>query len=99
MFLGKMQNTINDNQILQKEVELLKSDVLFNNVVSRLNLETSIYAEGEILTQDLYRSAPFEVIIYNLKDSSMIDKRIDLKLIVKKYSFVNKRKEYRSETN
>ena len=38
------QNTINDNQILQKEVELLKSDVLFNNVISRLNLETSIYA-------------------------------------------------------
>ena len=26
--LGNGQNTINDNQILQKEVELLKSDVL-----------------------------------------------------------------------
>ena len=55
MFWVKRKNTINDNQILQKEVELLKSDVLFNNVISRLNLETSIYAEGEILTQDLYR--------------------------------------------
>ena len=81
---GNGQNTINDNQILQKEVELLKSDVLFNNVISRLNLETSIYAEGEILTQDLYRSAPFEIIIYNLKDSNIIDKRIDLKFISNK---------------
>ena len=78
------QNTINDNQILQKEVELLKSDVLFGKVISRLNLETSIYVEGEILTQDLYRSAPFEIIVYNLKDSSIIDKRIDLKLISNK---------------
>ena len=83
MFLGKMTKLLMDNQILDKELELLKSDVLFNKVVSRLNLETSIYAEGEILTQDLYRSAPFEVIIYKLKDSSIVNKRIDLKLIGK----------------
>ena len=65
---------LKDNQILEKELELLKSDVLFNKVVSRLNLETSIYAEGEILTQDLYRSAPFEIIIYKLKDSSIVNR-------------------------
>ena len=81
--LGKNDEALKDNQILDKELELLKSDVLFNKVVSRLNLETSIYAEGEILTQDLYRSAPFEVIIYKLKDSSIVNKRIDLKLIGK----------------
>ena len=81
--LGKNDQALKDNQILDKELELLKSDVLFNKVVSRLNLETSIYAEGEILTQDLYRSAPFEVIIYKLKDSSIVNKRIDLKLIGK----------------
>ena len=37
--------------------------------------------KGEILTKDLYRSAPFEVIIYKLKDSSILNKRIDLKLV------------------
>lgn len=84
VFGNSDQNTLKDNQILQKELELLKSDVLFKNVISRLNLETSIFAEGEILTQDLYRQAPFEVIIYKLKDSSIIDKRIDLKLVDKK---------------
>ena len=75
------RSAMKDDQILSKEVELLKSDVLFKKVVSRLNLETSIYAEGEILTKDLYRSAPFEVIIYKLKDSSILNKRIDLKLV------------------
>ena len=44
-------SAMKDDQILSKEVELLKSDVLFKKVVSRLNLETSIYAEGEILTE------------------------------------------------
>ena len=81
------QNSLKDDQILEKELELLKSDVLFNKVISRLNLETSIYAEGEILTQDLYRSAPFEIIIYKLKDSSIIDQRIDLELIDKYLQF------------
>ena len=74
-------NIIQDDQVLSKEVELLRSDVLFKKVISRLNLETSIYAEGEILTKDLYRTAPFEIIIYKLKDSSIINKRIDLKLV------------------
>ncbi len=45
------RSAMKDDQILSKEVELLKSDVLFKKVVSRLNLETSIYAEGEILTE------------------------------------------------
>jgi tyrosine-protein kinase Etk/Wzc len=77
------KNLPKDNQVLEKELELLKSDVLFQKVISRLNLETSIYAEGEILTQDLYRQAPFEIIIYKLKDSSIVDKRIDLRLVGK----------------
>ena len=67
-----------DEKVLSKETELLKSDVLFQNVISNLNLETSIFAEGEILTQDLYKSAPFEIIIYEIKDSSIYNKRIDM---------------------
>ncbi len=68
---------------MSKEIELLKSDVLFDQAISRLNLEISMFAEGEILTQDLYRSAPFEIIVYALNDSSLIDKRVDLKLTEK----------------
>jgi len=74
-------NIVKDDRVLSKEVELLKSDVLFGKVLSQLNIETSIYAEGDILTQNLYRSAPFEVIIYKLTDSSLINQRIDVKLI------------------
>ena len=73
------ESLISDKNILSTEIELLKSDVLFSKAISKLNLETSIFAEGEILTQDLYRTAPFEIIIYKLSDSSLIDKRIDIK--------------------
>ena len=69
-----------DKNILSKEIALLKSDVLFSKAISNLNLETSIYAEGEMLTKDLYRTAPFEIIIYELKDSSLVGNRIDINL-------------------
>ena len=71
------------DKLLSKEVELLKSDVLFAQAIQSLNMETSIFAEGEVLTKDLYRSAPFEILIYNITDSSLISKRIDLKSIEK----------------
>ena len=67
------------DKLLSKEVELLKSDVLFAQAIQSLNMETSIFAEGEVLTKDLYRSAPFEILIYHITDSSLISKRIDLK--------------------
>ena len=69
-----------DKNILSKEVELLKSDVLFTQAIQSLNMETSIFAEGEVLTKDLYRTALFEILIYSLFDSTLIGKRIDLKI-------------------
>ena len=33
-----------------------------------------------MLTKDLYRTAPFEIIIYKLKDSSLVGNRIDINL-------------------
>jgi capsule polysaccharide export protein KpsE/RkpR len=69
---------VEDKGMLSKEIELLRSDVLFSRAIKKLNLETSIFAEGEILTKDLYRTAPFEIIVYNLNDSSLIEKPIDI---------------------
>ena len=63
---------------LSKEIELLRSDVLFKKSIQNLQLETSIFSEGKVITKDLYRSAPFEIIIYRLSDSSLYGKRIDL---------------------
>ena len=69
---------VEDKSMLSKEIELLRSDMLFSRAIRKLNLETSIFAEGEILTKDLYRTAPFEIIIYSLNDSSLIEKPIDI---------------------
>ena len=69
-----------DKSMLSKEIELLRSDVLFSKAIGKLNLETSIYAEGEILTKDLYRSAPFEIIVFELNDSSLIEQPISINI-------------------
>jgi len=74
------ENTIENNTDLSKEIELLRSEVLFNRAISNLQLQTSIFSEGKVVTRDLYRSAPFEIIVYRFSDSTMCNKRIDLSL-------------------
>ena len=75
------QNTlIQQSTDLSKEIELLRSDVLFKKSINNLQLETSIYSEGKVVTKDLYRSAPFEIIIYRFSDSSLAGKRIDIEI-------------------
>jgi uncharacterized protein involved in exopolysaccharide biosynthesis len=73
---------------LSKEIELLRSDVLFKKSIQNLQLETSIFSEGKVVTKDLYRSAPFEIIIYRLSDSSLYGKRIDLEIEINKIKMI-----------
>jgi len=65
---------------LSKEVELLKSDVLFSQMLKKLNLNISIFSEGQLLTKDLYGFSPFTIIAFELKDSSLCGTRINLNI-------------------
>jgi capsular exopolysaccharide synthesis family protein len=65
---------------LSKEVELLRSDVLFSQMLKKLNLNISIFSEGQLLTKDLYGFSPFTIIAYDLKDSTLCGSRIDLSI-------------------
>lgn len=63
---------------ISKEVELLKSDVLFSQMLKKLNLNISMFSEGQLLTKDLYGFSPFTIIAYNLKDSTLCGTKINL---------------------
>lgn len=58
------------SQNIQSEIEVIGSRPLMARVVQRLNLQFSITAIGRVRDQNVYRQAPFEIQVYELKDSS-----------------------------
>jgi tyrosine-protein kinase Etk/Wzc len=62
-------------------VELLRSELLFDKALSALNLNVSLYARGEILTEEKYLSSSFNVQPYDLYDSTLINKEIQVTCI------------------
>ena len=82
----KVKEVLGDKRIAQastdlsKEVEFLRSDVLFDAVLKQLNMNISLFSEGKLLTKDLYGNAPFSITVYSLYDSSICGKRIDISL-------------------
>lgn len=55
---------------IAKDVELLKSKLLFKRALNTLPLEVSYYNQGKILTYELYKLSPFKV-VYEIKDSTI----------------------------
>jgi len=55
---------------IQNEIEILKSRPLMVRVVNALNLQTSYYALGKIVTKDIYKQGPFLLEAQQLVDSS-----------------------------
>lgn len=80
----KVKDVLGDKGIVQastdlsKEVEFLRSDVLFDAVLKQLNMNVSLFSEGKLLTKDLYGNSPFSIILHSMRDSSFCGKRIDL---------------------
>jgi len=70
----KVKDVLGDKGIVQastdlsKEIEFLRSDVLFDAVLKQLNMNVSLFSEGKLLTKDLYGNAPFSIVIYSLYD-------------------------------
>jgi len=64
---------------LSEDVELLRSSYLIEKALKNLNLNVSYFAEGDILTEEKYLHSPYHITLLELKDSSMINKKIFLK--------------------
>lgn len=58
---------------MSSEVELLKSQLLFNKAIASLNLHVSLFSKGAVLTEEKYKSSVFNVQPYELKDSALVD--------------------------
>src|SRR5690554_3856341 len=58
---------------IAKEIELLRSQVLFEKAIADLPLQVSHFAKGEFLTERRYKQGSFEVKALLLKDSSLCD--------------------------
>lgn len=63
----KLESSLNE-QISQK-IELLRSKVFINNVLSQLPLEVSYFSKGKFLNFELYKSSPFEIQFNVLNDA------------------------------
>jgi len=64
---------INTKNNISTELELLRSQFLFDMAIDKLNMNVSVFSKGNILTEEKYHQSSFNVIPYSLKDSSLCD--------------------------
>jgi len=65
---------------LQGEIELIKSSVIYNEVIQRLPLDISYYQFGKFLYTELYEGCPFAV-RYKIINDRIYDVEVDLEFI------------------
>jgi len=71
-------DNFNHEDNLQQDVELLKSTFLLEKALKNLNLRISYFSEGKILTEEKYINSPYHITLLELKDSSLLNKRINV---------------------
>ncbi len=82
-FLGL--NNIDEDQSynnLLSEIELLKSSLFFNKIIDAVELDVSIYTIGNILVDERYPNAPFDV-QYTIYDPDVYDIPFKVEIINK----------------
>jgi tyrosine-protein kinase Etk/Wzc len=75
-------NDFHETNDLAKDVEMLRSKLLFKRALSHIPLDVTYHYQGKILTNELYKSTPIKV-DYTIRDSSIIGMRFNVKLINK----------------
>ena len=65
-------NSKNDNDI-PSQIELMRSELMFEKAVQKINYHVSLFSKGQILIEEKYKSSTFHVQPFSLKDSSFLD--------------------------
>lgn len=65
---------------LMSEIELIKSKLFFNKIINALDLDISVYTIGNILVDERYKNAPFDV-GYKIKDPVVFDKPFRIEIL------------------
>jgi len=85
---------INTKQDISSEIELMRSQFMFEKAIQRINYNVSLYSKGQVLTEEKYNSSSFNIQPYSLKDSTLINVPIfvnyDGKAITLSYQHVGK---------
>jgi capsular exopolysaccharide synthesis family protein len=63
---------LNEESSISREIELLRSEYLFEKALDRLDLEVSLFAQGDVLTEMRYQQSTFYIHEINIKDSSIL---------------------------
>lgn len=86
---------------ISSEIELLRSDFLFSKAVDRLNMNISLFSKGNVLTEELYHLSTFNIIPFDLKDSSLCNIPIFIQATNKtvKLNYIFQGKQYHVEGN
>lgn len=62
------------------EIEMLKSKIIYNEVLEEIDLATTYHFYGNILTEERYKNNPFKV-LYNSQDKILFDQPINITFI------------------
>lgn len=62
---------INSKNNVSSEIELLRSQFLFEKAIDKLNMNVSLFSKGKILTEEMYHMSSFNVQPYSLSDSTL----------------------------
>lgn len=62
---------INTKDNISSELELLRSELLFDFALEKLNLNVSVFSKGKFLTEEKYHQSTFTILPYELIDSNL----------------------------
>ena len=65
---------------LAGEVELIKSNIIYQRLKDSLALDVNYYVQGTVLESELYGTSPFRV-VYQITDKALYNRKFDLKFI------------------
>ncbi len=71
--LGLTNFNSKQNEDLLGEVELIRSPLVANDVLSLLDLNVSYFAIGELITTEIYKSSPFEIVVFSDPNTVLYD--------------------------
>lgn len=64
---------INTKDDISEEIELLRSELLFNNALDKLKMNVSIFAQGNILSEERYLNSGYTILPFQIYDSAICD--------------------------
>ncbi len=74
----EIENINNTKSILSSNIELLKSPVLLESAINRLNLDVCFFNKGNVITSQIYGGNSLFYKDLTIKDSAIIEKKISV---------------------